>query len=184
MSKHQSPWPWSVPLAVQDIPAEGQQQHVVADAHARAEVAKLAVLSDVSRLEGDFAIMPHGGDGVRVTGRVSATVGQTCVVTLEPIQNEIDESIDVLYLRNPPQSGSETGAADEEPGTVGDERIEALLNDTVDLGALATEFLILGIDPYPRKREAVFAPPAVEEPSPGPFAALAVLKKPQDGSGE
>lgn len=184
MSKHQSPWPWSVPLSVQDIPAEGQQQHVVADAHARAEVAKLAGLAEVSRLEAGLAVMPHGGDGVRVTGRVSATVGQTCVVTLEPIQNEIDEPIDVLYLRNPPQSGSEMGAADEEPGKVGDERIEALLNDTIDLGALATEFLILGIDPYPRKREAVFAPPAAEEPSPGPFAALAVLKKPQDGSGE
>ena len=183
MSKHQSPWPWSVPLAVRDIPAEGQQQHVVADAHARAGVAKLAGLSDVSRLEADLAVVPHGGDGVRVTGRVSATVGQTCVVTLEPIQNEIDEPIDVLYLRNPPQSGSEIGAADEEPGKVGDERIEAF-NDIVDLGALATDFLILGIDPYPRKREAVFAPPAVEEPSPGPFAALAVLKNPQDGSGE
>jgi len=184
MSKHHPPWPWSVPLAVQGIPVEGQQQHLVADAHARAGVAKLAGLSDVPRLEADLAVVPHSGDGVRVTGRVSATVGQTCVVTLEPIENEIDEPIDVLYLRNPPQSGSEASAADEDPGKVGDERIEALLNDTVDLGALATEFLILGIDPYPRKREAVFAPPAVEEPSPGPFAVLAVLKKPQDGSGE
>ena len=184
MSKHQPPWPWSVLFAVQDISAEGQQQHLVADAHARAGVAKLAGLSDVSRLEADLAVVPHGRDGVRITGRVSATAGQRCVVTLDPIQNEIDEPVDVLYLRNPPQSASEAGAADEEPGKVGDERIEALLNDTVDLGAIATEFLILGIDPYPRKREAILAPPAAEEPSPGPFAALAVLKKAQDGSGE
>ena len=184
MSKHHSPWPWSVPLAVQDVPAEGQQVHLAADAGARAGVAKVAGLSDVSRLAADLAVVPQGGDGVRVTGRVSATVGQTCVVTLDPVQNEIDEPVDVLYLRNLPQAGSEAGAADEEPGKVGDERIEALLNGTVDLGALATEFLILGIDPYPRKLEAVFAPPTAEEPSPGPFAALAALKKPQDGSGE
>jgi hypothetical protein len=50
----------------------------------------------------------------------------------------------------------------------------------VDLGALATEFLILGLDPYPRKAGAVFQPPARAQPDESPFAALAKLKKGQD----
>ena len=33
---------------------------------------------------------------------------------------------------------------------------ERLIGDVVDLGALATEFLILGLDPYPRKAGATF----------------------------
>ena len=47
----------------------------------------------------------------------------------------------------------------------------------MDLGALATEFLILGIDPYPRKAGAQFAPPKLEDAGEHPFAALESLKK-------
>jgi hypothetical protein len=52
---------------------------------------------------------------------------------------------------------------------------EALVDGAVDLGALAIEFLILGLDPYPRKEGAVFQQPPDIEPEPGPFAALAGL---------
>ena len=57
---------------------------------------------------------------------------------------------------------------------------EPLIGGVVDLGALATEFLILGLDPYPRKAGAVFQPPAQAQPDESPFAALAKLKKGQD----
>ena len=43
-------------------------------------------------------------------------------------------------------------AADDPP--------EVLHDGAVDLGAVATEFLLLGIDPYPRKPGAVFDAPA------------------------
>jgi len=48
----------------------------------------------------------------------------------------------------------------------------------VDLGALAIEFLVLGIDPYPRKAGAQFEAPAeANDPTDHPFAVLGVLKK-------
>ena len=50
------------------------------------------------------------------------------------------------------------------------------IDGTVDLGALATEFLLLGIDPYPRKPGAVFEPPSTGDPGESPFAALAGLR--------
>jgi hypothetical protein len=57
-----------------------------------------------------------------------------------------------------------------------------LTGGMVDLGALATEFLILGIDPYPRKADAVFAGSSAGEGPANPFAALAALKKKQGGT--
>ncbi len=115
------------------------------------------------------------GGGVHVSGRVKARVGQTCVVTLEPIENTVDEAIDVRFA-----PGAEVAAAavhdlhtmdeDEEPP-------EPLADGKVDLGALASEFLLLGIDPYPRKPGAEFAPPKAAEAGEHPFAGLEALKK-------
>ena len=177
MTERQLPRPWSVPLAVQDISPEGQQQHLVADASARAAVARFADVPEVVRLEADMTVVPHGSDGVHVTGQVAATVGQVCVVTLEPMQSEVREDIDILFLREPPETAKTDEGDGEEPGKIGDERIEALEGGIIDLGVIATEFLILGIDPYPRKPDAVFADPVPEEASPSPFAVLAALKK-------
>lgn len=54
---------------------------------------------------------------------------------------------------------------------------EPLVDGIVDLGAIATEFLLIGIDPFPRKPGAVFALPSAEGASEHPFAALAALHK-------
>ncbi len=102
----------------------------------------------------------HGAGGLRVIGRVSATVGQNCVVTLEPLANEIEEEIDLIFM---PQvrRGRERQRVRQmavRPDAKRDDP-EPLIGGVVDLGALATEFLILGLDPYPRKPGAVFEPP-------------------------
>jgi hypothetical protein len=51
------------------------------------------------------------------------------------------------------------------------------LDGKLDLGAIATEFLLLAIDPYPRKPGAEFAPVKADDASAKPFAALEALKK-------
>ena len=56
---------------------------------------------------------------------------------------------------------------------------EPLTGGVIDLGVIATEFLILAIDPYPRKPGAVFEAPDAPDDSDQPFAALAALKKPR-----
>jgi hypothetical protein len=58
-----------------------------------------------------------------------------------------------------------------------DEPPEAIRDGVIDLGAVATEFLLLGLDPYPRKPGAVFEAPPAGDPVSHPFAALAALKK-------
>jgi Large ribosomal RNA subunit accumulation protein YceD len=185
-SDRQAAAPWHVPVALDDIAEAGQHFDLVADADVRTTVARVAGLRDLPRLEANFDVTRHDVSGLHVTGRVSATVGQNCVVTLEPLANEVDEDIDLLFAPPPPPVAHKASdkEASEEPiarsKRSGNEP-EPLLGGGVDLGALATEFLILGLDPYPRKPGAVFKPPQDVKPDPGPFAALAGLTKGRDG---
>jgi len=158
--------PWSAPLAVEDIPDTGLHVEIEASAAVRAELAKLAAVRDLPQLLAVFDLTRQGA-GVRVSGQVKAQVGQTCVVTLEPIESRLEEAVDLVFA---PSAVVATKSGDEEPP-------EPLVGGKVDLGALATEFLLLGIDPYPRKPGAEFAPPKVEDSGERPFAALATLKK-------
>lgn len=177
--------PWHVPIAVEDVAETGQHVDLSADADVRAAVARVAGLRDLPRFEANFDVMRHGAAGLHVVGRVSATVGQTCVITLEPVANEINEPVDLLFAPAPSHARQavEAGAEelkDEEDVSESWEQPEPLVGGQIDLGALATEFLILGLDPYPRKPGAVFQPPQDATPDEGPFAALGALKKARD----
>jgi uncharacterized metal-binding protein YceD (DUF177 family) len=161
--------PWHVPVRLEDVPETGLHFDLVANEDIRAGLAALAGVLDVPRLEAAIDLFRHG-NGLRVTGRVIATVGQTCVVTLERMENQVDEFIDVVFA---PSTG---GLADQNVALEADEPPEALSDGTADIGALAAEFLLLGIDPYPRQPGAEFAPLGEENAAATPFAALAKLK--------
>jgi uncharacterized metal-binding protein YceD (DUF177 family) len=164
--------PWSVRVRRDDVPEAGLHLDIAADEATRAAVAALAGASAVPRLAASFDVTRQG-KGLRVAGEVVATVGQTCVVSLEPMTSELREPVDVVFL---PPGERVPEPADIDPETV--DETEPLVDGSADLGATATEFLLLAIDPYPRKPGAVFAAPRTAEPDPNPFAALAVLKKP------
>jgi uncharacterized metal-binding protein YceD (DUF177 family) len=174
MTAQQSPW--SVPITVHDVPETGRRVELAASPAARDAIARAAKVQGLPRLEAVFDVTRHGRDGLRVQGRVFATVEQSCVVTLEPLHNEIDEQVDLVFVpqsamyTEPESSGGKKRAASEEAP-------EALDGDSVDLGAIAIEFLNLAIDPYPRKPGVVFESPATSDDGAHPFAALAALKK-------
>ena len=167
--------PWSVPVAVDDIPDTGLHLEIDAPETVRAELAALAGLRELGRLSAVFDLARRGA-GVRVTGNVRARVGQTCVVTLEPIESDIEEVVDLRFAPPP------VGPASAKPETVAvhtsdDEPPEPLFGGKLDLGTIATEFMLLGIDPYPRRPDAEFAPVKADDGSAKPFAALEALKK-------
>jgi hypothetical protein len=166
---------WSQQVSVAEIPDAGLHREIEADAAARALVAKIADVRDVSRLVARFDITPMAGGRIHVGGHVSAVVGQNCVVTLEPLDSAIEEDIDVTYALRADKAlaGSREFVVDPEAS----DPPEPLQGNAIDLGALATEILILGINPYPRKPDAVFEPPVVaEDAKEHPFAALEALK--------
>jgi uncharacterized metal-binding protein YceD (DUF177 family) len=161
-------------VAVEDIPDTGLHMEIEAPEVARAAVAQLAGLRELPQLAATFDLTCQAG-GVHVSGQVNARVGQTCVVTLEPIENTMTETIDVKFA--PGAAATKTSRKKKAQGE--DDPPEPLIGGSLDLGALATEFLILGIDPYPRKPGAQFDTPESgksEQPGDRPFAALAALK--------
>jgi uncharacterized metal-binding protein YceD (DUF177 family) len=169
--EHSHDRPWSVPVAANEVPDAGRHFELIADEHVRAAVAKLAGLRALPRLTASFDVSRYGRDGLRVIGHVSATVGQVCVVTLEPMEEELEEPVDLMF------SPQRAAVRAEEVEVTVEDAPEPLVDGVVDLGAIATEFLILGINPYPRKPDAEFQPPATGDDAGHPFAALAALKK-------
>jgi hypothetical protein len=173
--KRSAALPWRVEVAVHDVPESGKRFDLVAEASVRAAIAWMIGLRELPRLEAGFDVSRRGHDGLHVTGRVSATVGQTCIVTLEPIESEVDEVVDLTFAPGPVREASAEDDGDRASRS-SREGPEPLVGGRVDLGAIATEFLILGIDPYPRKPGVTFEAPSEADPGGHPFAALAALK--------
>lgn len=174
--------PWSVPVVVAEVPDTGRHVELVPDEATRQAIAQETGLVALPRLNATFDLARRGTGSLRIEGRVTATAIQNCVVTLEPIESEIDEPVE-LFFRPEPATQAETG---EEAGFhpfEGEEPPETLVDGTVDLGVIATEFLNLGIDPYPRKDGVVFDAPPAGDPASHPFAALAALKKDRGSDG-
>ena len=83
-------------MALEDIPETGMHLEIDAPEPARSEIVPLAGVRELPRLSAVFDLSRRGA-GVRVTGQVSARVGQTCVVTLEPIENDLEEQVDLMF---------------------------------------------------------------------------------------
>jgi uncharacterized metal-binding protein YceD (DUF177 family) len=162
--------PWSVPVPVAEISDGGSHYDLSADATVRDAVAAFAGIRTLPRLEASFDLTRRG-EGVAVRGEVRGQAGQTCVVTLEPIESEVHEAVDLVFAS--PEEVSDSKPAGRKKG----EPSEPLENGMVDLGAIATEFLLLGLDPYPRKPGAEFSRPQSADEGAHPFAALGALKK-------
>ncbi|MBR0855626.1 YceD family protein [Bradyrhizobium liaoningense] len=179
------PDPWRAPVIVAQIPDAGLHREIEASAAERKAMAEVAGLREILSAKADFDVVPKSGGRFQVTGTVRARVGQTCVVTLDPIESEIDEEVDLMFA---PEAEArrladliEEGQDGEEPPEVADPP-EAIVNGIIDLGRLATDALFLAIDPYPRKEGAVFeAEVTAPDPEDHPFAALKALQDKKKG---
>jgi uncharacterized metal-binding protein YceD (DUF177 family) len=170
--------PWSVPVNVAQIPESGMHRDIEADRADRASMAEVAGLREILSASAALDVTRESGGRVHVAGHVRARVGQTCVVTLDPIENDIDERIDLIFAPSEqiPQLADLVDEAAESDEEIPDPP-EPIVNGVIDLGRLATDALFLAIDPYPRRLDAVFEPPVVAaDPDDHPFAALKALR--------
>jgi uncharacterized metal-binding protein YceD (DUF177 family) len=170
--------PWRVPVAVAEIPEIGLHREIEASPGELRSMAEVAGLREIASANAALDVTPMGGGRFHVGGRVRARVGQTCVVTLDPIENDIDEPVDLVFA--PPEQIPDLAElvddANEEIETP--DPPEPIVDGIVDLGRLTTDALFLAIDPYPRRKDAVFEPlvePA--DPDAHPFAALKALQR-------
>lgn len=179
------PDPWRAPVTVAHIPDTGLHRELEASAAERQAMTDLAGVREILSAQASFDVVPKSGGRVQVTGHVRARVGQTCVVTLDPMESEIDEEVDLIFA---PEAEVrrladliEEGQDDEESPEVADPP-EAIVNGIIDLGRIATDALFLAIDPYPRKPGVVFeAEVTALDPEDHPFAALKALQDNKHG---
>ena len=162
--------PLSRVFAVSELRDTGRNIVVTARPAELAALAQLNGLVSVVSLEAQFRVAKRERKGLAVQGELRAKVVQTCVVTLEPFPVEIVEGIDVRYEPQgappAPDAGFASLAESDPP--------DPIVDGKVDLGALAGEYLALGLDPYPRKPGASLPPEfAAQAPAvPSPFAGL------------
>ena len=171
--------PWRVPIVVAQIPDTGLHRVFEASDAVRAAMADIAGLREIMAASASFDLKLGSGGRVRVTGEVHARVGQTCVVSLDPVENAIDEIIDLMFA--PPEQIRRLAALVDEAAQSEDEEVpdppEPIVDGVIDLGRLATDALFLAIDPYPRRSDAVFEPPSeIKDPADHPFAGLKALQ--------
>jgi uncharacterized metal-binding protein YceD (DUF177 family) len=153
---------------------DGERLDLVADEAERGAIAKRLGLVSLERLEA-HACLDRTGDVVRATGRLLASLDQSCVVTSEPVGAHIDEAFSLIFVpvpRDGTDAEIELGEAD----------CDTVFYDgaAIDLGTAIADTLALNLDPYPRSAAADAAlkeAGVLTEEQASPFAVLAKLMK-------
>src|ERR1043165_8791318 len=97
INRQDRPDPWRSPVTVAQIPEGGLHRELDADEAQRKAMAEISGLREVISAHASLDVTPKSGGRFHVSGHVRARVGQTCVVTLDPIETDIDEPIDQMF---------------------------------------------------------------------------------------
>ena len=168
------------PLRVDDIKDDtsGEVAATLAEMSVIARVLDLLALNCLT-LKYQLA---RGAEGrLHLSGRLTAQVKQTCVVSLEAVEASIDVPVEVDFWPAPLFEVLQHSA--EEPGHTGLlDWPEPIVDGKIDLGPVLYETLATTLDPYPKLEGASFtwSQEGAEPPEPsktGPFAALKALKR-------
>lgn len=168
---------FSAPFDLARLSDHAEQVDIKADTSTRAAIAAAFNLPAIAVLRGRFVLSPTRAHHVAARLDLAAEVTQTCVVSLDPVEQSIAERASLILLTQAQATKHEAEAAELNP----DAPDEIIADGTiVDLGAILLEQFALALDPYPRKPDAVpaSAPDSAPEP-PHPFAALGRLRKPE-----
>jgi uncharacterized metal-binding protein YceD (DUF177 family) len=161
-------------IEVGHLPPEGVDVEVSASPEQRTAIAAAYDLVDVKSVSATVQLRPEPRGGIVAGGRVVADIVQTCVVSLVPVEQHIDEVFTVRFV--PAESAAALRANRQDEGDEADPP-DMLTGTTVDVGALAEEHFVLAIDPYPRAPGAEL--PADMKPAQeavdSPFAKLGEL---------
>lgn len=158
-----------------------ERHEIVAGAGERHALARRFGLESLDRLSATLTLARVSSGQIRLNGRLSAGLAQSCVVSLEPVAQKVEEEFSLYY--------AETGDAPDGQGPGGEvvglddeESPEPLTDDCIDIGEAVAQQLALALDPYPRAPgaalQAVDADDRTEAARPNPFGPLVGLRKP------
>ena len=171
---------FSHPIPVERLSDAGTFMKLSANESERKALAKRLDIPAIKSLNAEVRLKPESkGRKVMVNADVTAQVIQTCVVTLDPIENSLHTTAKVRFgndSRSSQDDDIEIWAEDEDPP-------DTIVDGIIDVGEFVTEQLALALDPFPRSPDVEFELPkdmdnsddeAVKKPH--PFAVLEKLK--------
>lgn len=143
---------WHHFVSLADVDEDGLDLAIEANEAECAAAARLLEIVGVESLSLEARIWPWHKAGLRLDGRVKGKVRQTCVVTLDPVEELIDEAFQVRFL---PERSARTAENSSEiviDALEDEDPPELMTENRIDLGALTVEHLALALNPYPRKK--------------------------------
>src|SRR5471030_1618117 len=166
---------------------------VTASEGERAALAKRFGFLGLPAFSARVTVDRRAGGQVVVEGRLRGKIIQACILSLDPVTQELDEAFRILFRQNlaeerDPESGEAVLSAQADAP-------EPLSGNMLDVGEIVAEQLSLAADPYPR-RPGVKLEDVMPKPRQGerggrppksdqrrhPFAGLASLRdKPRRG---
>ena len=175
--------PFSYPVNIRTLAKKGRHEKYIATEEVRTAIAMAYDIISVESFVANCLLTPWKRDGAQLSGNISATITQPCAVSFEPLQANVDETYDLVFV--PQGSKHATPKSNDEGEWVfeleGNELPETFIGDSIEMAAVWLEFFDLGIDLFARKDGEVFQgskDSSGEEKKPeSPFAALAAMKK-------
>lgn len=161
-------------IDLSDLTLAGSAFEIEADSEVSARLAKWANVLAVPAFRAQVTVKRLSETRFSFQANLTADVEQACVVTLEPVTSRLEHAFrrELLYVSQPAQNHGELTLAagdDEAPDVIDSLRY--------DIAAPVLEEFLLNIDPYPRKKGAVFAAPDADPSQESPFAVLKAWKK-------
>lgn len=170
MSEYLSDWAHNVT----DIPAGGLDREREASESERAAIAEALKLLKLERLSARYRIKLQGDGSYRLAGRATAALEQACVVTLDPVADEIDAPFDVEFRHEVAKADDE-----DEASVLAGPDVDILERGVIPVGRIVFETVSASLDPYPRRQGAEFDwqdPRQADPKETSAFAALSQLK--------
>ncbi len=150
----------SRPLKIDGIPRAGIEEHIVAKPLERQALATRLKVVALKKLEAKITVAHKKGHMFNVTGGFYAELTQECVVTLEPVEEVVRSTFDLLMA---PDYILDKLKKKKGPESSESEEAEPIEGGVLDLGELVIQFLAMELNPYPRKQGAAWEAVSVGE---------------------
>jgi len=146
---------FSRPILADSLAVSDRIHEIEANDEERAALAERFGILSIESLSATIRLrrLP-GGDLVRLRGQLKAHVTQACVVSLEPVPEEIEEEFELIYGPKPDEESEEIVVDMEAMDPP-----EPIINNAIDIGEAVAEHLALALEPFPRAPGAEFTEP-------------------------
>ncbi len=170
-------------LPVQEVEREGRSYHLEATEAERKALAERFGLIGFGSLVADLEVRDRGAEeGIFVTGNLKASYTQRCIVSLEPVGEELETSFELMLVD---EATADRMDADEVYLDDAAPEYDALEGNLVPLGEIVAQTVSINMNPYPRAEDAVLnvgnkkniSVNEEEMKKPNPFAVLDKLRK-------